>query len=973
MGIKDWEADIWSYVQEDVDRFRKLNPLRLDDPGWLETLKFASANLASESGLTRAMPWNLAWVNPLVEAIPNDEVTFACALKTRRYLFTVDGKWQAPVSWPLERQIPLGVLHTQLAPDAPVQYGRNNVIRGFWIGFKESKDAWLAEKTEANQRRHQTFEDLVLNLVVDIKLFENKQAREAASFDLVESVEEERENNGFFGARKTLLALWGKDQVKRIRPGKTPTNQEIADYLASKITFFDPKQAPSAKVIESLLLNGMHVYKNRRCKSAIGEAEVMHGRDHPFDEYTKVRAMITKSRNKDDLGFIFEFIVLQMKLDPGVTMNQSRDSLTARAGVVAEAQAARDALAWLWKQGGEGWADMAWFLDVVQWPTGFGNKFPGDGSTAQEETTKVLKGAKGSLRIAMTFVRAILTRSSAWVQRVRGHLSNHMPLSAMPWDKIFPEVFEDERSGWKEFLEALANESGSRRADGAGDTAGRAGETAGSEKDEEMDQEKIKNDLQQEALDRAKNTLDTDPGLLVVGPSSWNTAVLTGILKSQIADATLGTCIGIFHPGADTDARVSQGFNTFKEEPPADVIRMRSFAESMDAIMKPCRDFCLFFEGRVPENHMKIAGVIEARRWKSRELTLVANKSEYDQRMTSARPVQSQRRKARKFRGIASASYKELVYICWKPEGRQQARARAGYRHYVDEGSRVADDVMNDVPVLAHDDLPRVDPHLKTLVLAGSAWEGKPESEAGSDESSKDESGDSPMKNLRAKRGRGLQRQCTDPAKVPLFHHPIHPQLVKELCHELQATWVVMGTPEAGVGLLGALGLKVPVVALARNDAHAEILKELVLHAIQAQVLTPTFGSDFANLSLAKRWKQCCGSHGSDSDSSSSDGEASDDGEGEQEDGKGAKDKKQKKEGKKKKHQEGKEKKEGKKKKKKRRDEKEKKKRQEEKEKTQEENKEKDSRKRPQKAEKEKKADSVLAALMNSATGTTPV
>ena len=105
MGIKDWEADVWSYVQEDVDRLRKLNPLRLDDPGWLAALKLASANLASESGVTRAMPWNLAWVNPLAEAIPNDEVTFARALKTGRYHFTVAGKWQAPVAWPLERQI----------------------------------------------------------------------------------------------------------------------------------------------------------------------------------------------------------------------------------------------------------------------------------------------------------------------------------------------------------------------------------------------------------------------------------------------------------------------------------------------------------------------------------------------------------------------------------------------------------------------------------------------------------------------------------------------------------------------------------------------------------------------------------------------------------------------------------------------------------------------------------------------------
>ena len=98
------------------------------------------------------------------------------------------------------------------------------------------------------------------------------------------------------------------------------------------------------------------------------------------------------------------------------------------------------------------------------------------------------------------------------------------------------------------------------------------------------------------------------------------------------------------------------------------------------------------------------------------------------------------------------------------------------------------------------------------------------------------------MKNYCRKKG-GRQ-------SVPLFCHPMHPKFVREICHELCASWAVFGTPESGVGLQGALASKVAVVALARNQKHKEILQTEILESLQEKIVASN--TDFSMNSLVK-------------------------------------------------------------------------------------------------------------------------
>ena len=196
-------------------------------------------------------------------------------------------------------------------------------------------------------------------------------------------------------------------------------------------------------------------------------------------------------------------------------------------------------------------------------------------------------------------------------------------------------------------------------------------------------------------------------------------------------------------------------------------------------------------------------------------------------------------------------------------------------RRHVDPGSRVADDVMSNVPILEVEARPRVAADIKDQILKGSIWAGKsceqePESsngeesldssEAQHDKKQKDN------KDKKTKRGRALLRQPTDSTAVPLFSHPIHPTLIKEFVVSLEATWAIFGTPESGCGLLGCLSpqARIPVVAFARNKTHAETLKGLVKTAIANHCLL--LGTEWTSKSLAEQWAQL----ETDSDSSDS-------------------------------------------------------------------------------------------------------
>ena len=263
-------------------------------------------------------------------------------------------------------------------------------------------------------------------------------------------------------------------------------------------------------------------------------------------------------------------------------------------------------------------------------------------------------------------------------------------------------------------------------------------------------------------------------------------------------------------------------------------------------------------------------------------------------------------KKRRVHRGFATSSYRENVYICWK--GRVP-KVSTRCRKFISAGSRVSDDTLFNVPVLATDERPHVDPATKDKVLIGSAWMGKSmvddEEEAAPQTDSESvgsasggDAAETPSKKKKkaskVRRGRALTRTPTDANHVPMFSHPIHPSIIKELMHSLEGKWCIMGTPESGCGATGCLSphISKPVIAICRNSAHAAAMKDLMEEHIVNSMLS--LGNEWTAPTLAKQVNELVESESetlsaSDSESSRSTQESKD-----QKDKKGNKDKKKK-------------------------------------------------------------------------------
>ena len=66
------------------------------------------------------------------------------------------------------------------------------------------------------------------------------------------------------------------------------------------------------------------------------------------------------------------------------------------------------------------------------------------------------------------------------------------------------------------------------------------------------------------------------------------------------------------------------------------------------------------------------------------------------------------------------------------------------------------------------------------------------------------------------------------------------------------SSWVLLGTPEAGLGVLAMMELRLPVIALTRNEAHTKALEATVDERLANLMLDET--SAFTNPALTKLW-----------------------------------------------------------------------------------------------------------------------
>ena len=339
-------------------------------------------------------------------------------------------------------------------------------------------------------------------------------------------------------------------------------------------------------------------------------------------------------------------------------------------------------------------------------------------------------------------------------------------------------------------------------------------------------------------------------GLVTVCPTSWTQAFLAGILSSNGFSGDTTAVLGIFDPKADEEHRVHPGRNKYRNPAPVNADRLKNFVHAMASVMTHRNDVTLIFGGQVKSNNATIEGILakQAPVWSYRIVRIIFDREALRNLWRNGVPKHDQARK-RPSNSVGSATYSEDLYICWALA--EKPKFGLVYRCAIDQGSETGSDVIMNVPVVDADERAKVPAAIKDRILAGSSWQNRAaslprsrspsvaETMAGASDIAGSDCFAEPKK--KRKRRRALLRQpSTD--DVECFSFPTHPMIIKEFLKEFRSTWCVLGTPELGVCMAGALSgdTRVPVLAFTRNETHSEYLKRSVKRALVEALVDDT-------------------------------------------------------------------------------------------------------------------------------------
>jgi len=494
MKGRAWESEIWVHVRPAYEALRNKSAAGQTAEKVNSYNKTIMENLKA-SGESRHRVFNLARLNPNRHSIPEDVVCMSKAEKSARYHFWDQSQNlpKAPVAWPQGKNIPVAVL--QLGLDNVRHYGQDALICGFWWAYAQAirlskKAGQTAAQEKESEARLKAFEQLSLNCLVDWKLFQSENDIETAAFQLIEDNEEQRENNGFTGFRKILLVSWAHTTIKKNLPKeKQITHEEVSTWLCKHVRFHDPKQKPTANVVRDLMSLSRSLLKNQRVMTSIQECEMLWGRNTMFDEYSKLAALVHKSRSADDLGFMVEMIAFRMKASCGDTdlpENPSKASLQSKQGEASQAQLVRDALNFIRKGSPASWKDHEDLVKALFTPAGFQSMFPkpragetapnldsfgvdqtsqghgkeditpevlNDAEMVNQSTKTKLSRAPSSLRAVVTVLK-LLYSGPSWKRVATGHLL-HPPVDGVQFEKLLTAAMPDE---WEAYDKAVKEE-----------------------------------------------------------------------------------------------------------------------------------------------------------------------------------------------------------------------------------------------------------------------------------------------------------------------------------------------------------------------------------------------------------------------------------------------------------------------------------------------------------------------------------
>lgn len=721
-------AQIWQYVEPKVNALKTKKPGGKTPMEWEKICKKAKADI-DKDGEARNVIFNLVHLSdPGQAAIPEDVLEISKVKKSAKFYFWDQkaNRPKAPSVWPRGKNVPVVVYSSDINKLGPFQhYGHCSIVAAFFWAYAQAlqNPAWSDEVAG--------FESLCINALADYKLVRSESEVNILAFNAVEENEESRENDGFTGARKILLVTFGVKNVIKEKKGQKWKYDDVSTWLRTHIKFHDEKAVPSANVCKDLHSLANDFVKNHRAFAAYQEAETLWGRSTLFDEYSKLLIMCQKSRNPEDLAFIAEWLLAEMKTTPPprVPDNPSQGKLKDVGGPICLAQVARDAVTCLLKKNlPPTWAPFAALLEQFGQPSRFLELFPPGGQTP-EASVKLLAGCPSSIKQVANILKGVLdgSSSSPWNEKIKGYISKTR-LWRIPEERLM-EMFEVFAEDWTEFQDTIHIESGKvppeRKAEpkegAASSQQGKEGEAAG--QTAAHTEEKPK-DKRSEVLELAKqkaNGIYTDPGVVILTPDRWERAALESMMKAQLIFADQGAFCGFFFAGSDREARVHPNQNKCLREAPLSKVRLTHFCHALDSIMVECRDAVVIGVGRGLGNAAVVREVVEEMKWEHKSIDVITARDAYDDFIKSGTPG----KRRRIHRGIATCKYKSQYWICWKPsrEGRSQLSIKNGLRVYVDKGSRIAADIMMDCPQVRLDEIYEVSKEVKAKALGEGGFE----------------------------------------------------------------------------------------------------------------------------------------------------------------------------------------------------------------------------------------------------------
>ena len=737
-------AEVWAAVESKVKILKTHTPGHKNADQWAKQLKTMKQELEKSKEFRNAT-FNLAQlIDPGAAAIPEDVLEIAKVKKSGKYYFWDSKKDcpKAPDLWPRGRNVPI-VLFGEGSKDllGPFQhYGHCSVIAGFFWAYAQ------ALTTPAWKDNADGFEKLCVNALADYKVVSDPAEVSILAFNAVEENEESRENDGFTGTRKALLVGYAVKCVIKQKKGQKWTYPDVHDWLKANIKFHDEKAIPSAHTCKELYSLVNDFIKNRRAFGAYQEAETAYGRQTMFDEYSKLTLMNQKSRDAEDLAFIAEYLVADMKANTPSSRapeNPSQSKLKEFGGPIALAQAVKDALTCLLqKDTPPTWARFADLVKELAQPRSFLEMFPPGGKTP-EATCKLVAACPQSLKHAITIIRQLydMSKGNTWRERVVGFLS-----ASGTWyvgEKKLLEMFEAFTDEWDSFKDARDVELGreiqkKKSAEPQADDeakpkageGGAAGATKAAEKQKEQEEGVAdkKEAIRAQAIQKAQ-AVYTNPGIIILTPTTWEASGLAALVTSENGFQAQGAFTAFWFSGSDREARVQVSENMCLREAPTSKARLSSFCIAIQGIMVECRDAVVIGAGKGKGNMEVVREVIAEMKWQHKVIDAVTERGAYENFIKSGTPPKKSRKCFNG--GLGSTRYKIPYFVCWKPKSdkTKSFNIKSGSRMYVDPGSAIASDILLNCPQVPLDAIYAVSPQRKTDALGDIGLETKEEAQ----------------------------------------------------------------------------------------------------------------------------------------------------------------------------------------------------------------------------------------------------